>query len=163
MKRRPATTPIDGHAQGYFTAPFAQPLLSLSTSNTRLLCGLCLHTHNYGTVSSPAVRSSIWDFLLTKKFLLGDIFQWKYKTHKTKKSNILTGERSKSLWILPPPFPQSFGSWQTQNQAIKTTVVLRIEKKNKYEIKATFEQQLNVFFKHGLPLMIKNTIAFLPG
>ena len=75
MKRRPATTPIDGHAQGYFTAPFAQPLLSLSTSNTRLLCGLCLHTHNYGTVSSPAVRSSIWDFLLTKKFLLGDIFQ----------------------------------------------------------------------------------------
>ena len=28
------------------------------------------------------------------------------------------------------------------------------------KIKATIEQQLNVFFKHGLPLMIKNTIAF---
>ena len=46
MKRRPATTPIDGHAQGYFTAPLAQPLtlsLKLVTSNPRLPSGCPTH------------------------------------------------------------------------------------------------------------------------
>lgn len=58
-----------------------------------LWSALPTHTHNYGTVSSPAVGFSVWNFLPTQKISTWVHFRVKMQDLQTKKSSILTGER----------------------------------------------------------------------
>lgn len=104
MKRRPATTPIDGHAQGYFTAPLAQPLtlclFSYPIPAFLVVCSAYTHTHNYGTVSSPAVGFSVWNFLPTQKISTWVHFRVKMQDLQTKKAAYLQGSARNRLGYL---------------------------------------------------------------
>lgn len=145
MKRRPATTPIDGHAQGYFTAPLAQPLtLCLFSYPIPAFLVVCsAYTHiTMVPYRAQLLGSRYGIFLQLKKFLLGFIFEWKCKTYKQKKQHTYRGALEIAL-----DTSSTFSSivWKLTNTKSSSQNYSGAKdwKKPSMKIKAKFEQQLN--------------------
>lgn len=125
MKRRPVTTPIDGHAQGYFTELCAQPLtLSILSwlyiKSPPSLWFTCTHnyTQNYVTVSSQMLGSQHGTFSCKKN---KKSYASENKDLLRQEATYLQGSTRNRLGNLLHLFLNCLEADKNQKQAIKTT------------------------------------------